>query len=55
MRAVRSEQDKNDEIRDEQRHVEGVGVIQAFESGIEKMLANVLSDTAGRGKGGQER
>ena len=55
MRAVRSEQDKHDEIRDEQRHVEGVGVIKALESRIEEMLANVLSNTAGRGKSGQKR
>ena len=54
MRAVRREQDEHDEIRDEQRHVEGVGVIKAPESGVEKMLSNVLSDATGRGEGGEE-
>jgi hypothetical protein len=53
--SVGGEQDKHYEIRDEQRHVKGVGMIKAFKSRIEEMLANVLSNTARRGKSGQER
>ena len=54
MASVRGQQHKHDEIRDQQCHVEGVGVIEALESRIEEMLANVLSNTAGRGKSGQK-
>ncbi len=44
MRAIRRQQDQHDEIRNQQRRVEGVGVIEALKSLVEKMLANVLPD-----------
>ena len=42
MCAIRSQQDEHDEIRDQQRRVKSVSVIQTLESLIEKMLADVL-------------
>jgi hypothetical protein len=45
VHAVRGQQDQNNEVGDQQRHIEGVGVVQPSECRIEKMLANVLTDT----------
>ena len=44
MRAIRRQQDQYDEIRNQQRRVKRVRVIQALESLIEKMLTDVLPD-----------
>ncbi len=44
VQTVRGQQDEHDEVGDQQRHIKGVGVIEAPESGVEKMLANVLAD-----------
>ena len=45
MCSIRCQQDQHDEIRNQQRRVKSVGVIQALESLIEKMLTDVLPDT----------
>ena len=50
--AIRGEQDENHEIRNQQRQIEGVGVIKILESLIEKMLANVLPESAREHKNG---
>ena len=42
MDPVACEQNQDHEIRDEQRHVEGIGVVNPLECGVKKMLANVL-------------
>ena len=44
MRAVRRQQDQHDKIRNQQRRIKSVGVIEALKSLIEKMLADVLPD-----------
>ena len=46
VKTVRSQQDKDDEIGDEEGHVKGVGSVKALERGIEKMLAEVLREPA---------
>jgi len=53
MRAIRRQQDQYDEIRNQQRRIKGVRVIQALKSLIEKMLTNVLPDPF-RGDEGSE-
>ncbi len=52
MYAIRGEQDEHHEIRNQQRQIEGVGVIKILESLIEKMLANVLPESAREHKNG---
>src|SRR5437016_7563902 len=47
MYAIRSEQGEHHEIRNQQREIEGVGVIKALESFIEEMLAEVLREFGG--------
>ncbi len=46
VEAVSGEQNQDDEIRDEQGHVEAVGFVQPFEGGVEEVLANVLREAA---------
>lgn len=46
--AIRGEQDQDNKIWDEQRHVEGIGVIQALKCWIEKMGLEVVSKAARR-------
>jgi hypothetical protein len=41
---VRCQPDENDEIRNQQRHVKGVGAIETPEGRVEKMLPNVLPE-----------
>ena len=53
MRAIRRQQDQHDEIGNQQRRVKSVGVIQALESLIEKMLADVLPDSLRGDEGGE--
>ena len=53
VQTVRGQQDKNDKVRNQQRHVKGVGVVKAPKRGVEKMLANVLADAARGHEGGQ--
>src|SRR5207245_9242215 len=45
MYAIRSEQDEHHEIRNQQRQIEGVGVIKALESFIEEMRTEVLAES----------
>src|SRR5205823_8142466 len=46
MHAIGGQQYQHKEIRNQQRHVEGVGVIQTLKSLVEEMLTNVLPKTA---------
>src|SRR5207247_2300388 len=46
VQAVGSQQNQHYEIRYEQGHVKGIGVIQALESGVKEMLMKVLRDPA---------
>jgi hypothetical protein len=46
MYAIGRQQYQYDEIGNQQRHVERVGVIQTLEGFVEEMLANVLPKTA---------
>ena len=46
VQSVGSQQNQNYEIGDEQRHIKGIGVIQALESSVEEMLMKVLRDRA---------
>ncbi len=39
--SVTRKQDQHDEIRNEQRKIEAVGVIQATKRGVKKMLADI--------------
>jgi len=51
VHAVRRQQNQDDEIGDEQRKVEGIGVIQALKRLVEEMLAQVGTDPARRREG----
>ena len=42
MNAVGCQQRENDEIRDQQRKIKPVNLVESFESCIEKVLADVL-------------
>ena len=42
VHAVRSQQNENDEVGNQQRQVEAVGLVKSLESGVEKVLADVL-------------
>jgi hypothetical protein len=53
VQAVRSQQDQYDEVRNEQRDVEPVGVVEALESAVEKMLADVRANALGGNDGGK--
>jgi hypothetical protein len=46
VHTVRSQKDKHDEVRDQQRHVKSIGVIKALEGRVEKMLPNVLAEAS---------
>ena len=54
VHAVRGQQDQHDEVGDQQRHVKGIGVVEAPECGVEKMLANVLADAPRGHESGHE-
>src|SRR5437899_7625502 len=54
MHTIRRQQNENNEIREQQRHVKGVGVIQTSKGCIEKMLTDVLPNSARR-RNGSER
>ncbi len=43
VHSVKRQQDQHHEIGNQQPHVEGIGVIQAFERGIEKMGPQVMA------------
>ena len=43
VHSVERQQDQHDEIRNQQRHVEGVGVIQAAERGVEEVRPQVVA------------
>ena len=47
MHAVRCQENKNNEVRDQQRHVESIGLIDPLECLIEEVLANVAANAAG--------
>ncbi len=53
VHAVGGQENQDDEVWDEQGNVEGVGVIQALEGPVEKMLAQVRPNPA-RGQYKQE-
>lgn len=44
--AVRSQQDQDDEIRNQQGEIKAVDLVEALESLVEKMLADVLPNAA---------
>ena len=44
VHAVTGKQNQDDEIRNEQGHVKGVGVVESAKGGVEKMLADVGPD-----------
>src|SRR5271165_6495126 len=46
MHAVKRQQDQHDEIRNQQRHVEGVGVVQSFERGVQEVGPKVMAQPA---------
>src|SRR5437667_12370198 len=52
--AVRGKQDENHKRRHQQGQIEGVGVIKLLESPIEKMLPNVLRESARGHKRGED-
>ncbi len=43
VHSVKRQQDQHHEIGNQQQHVEGIGVVQAFERGIEKMRPQVVA------------
>ena len=43
MHAVKREQNQHHEVGNQQPHIEGIGVIQAFKRGIEKMRPQVMA------------
>ena len=43
VHSVKRQQDQHDEVGNQQHHVEGVGVIQAAECGIEEMRPQVMA------------
>ena len=47
VHSVSREQNQHDEIRDQQRHIESVGVVESAKRGIEKVLADVGTDALG--------
>ena len=55
VQTIRSQQDEHDEVGNQQRHIKRVGVIEAPECGVEKMLANVLADAPRGHESGHER
>src|SRR5579863_3319927 len=52
---VGGQQDQHNEIRNQQRAIEGVGVVKALESLIEKMVAEVGPNALRRSPRGQRR
>ena len=44
MHAVGCQQDQDHEIRDQQGHIEGIGLVEALEGGIEKVVPNILTE-----------
>jgi hypothetical protein len=53
MQAVGSQQNEDHEVGNQQSYIEGVGLIQALESGIQKVLAEILHRTVRRQENGQ--
>ena len=47
VHSVARQQNQDDEIRDQQGYIEGVGVIETAKRGIEKMLADVRTNALG--------
>ena len=47
VRAIASQQDQDNEVRDEQRHVKGVGMVESAKRGVEKMITDVVPDALG--------
>jgi len=52
VHAVKGQQDQNDEIRNQEREIEGVRPVEAFESRIQKMCAEVMPQAMRFGKNG---
>jgi hypothetical protein len=44
MQAVRGQQNQHYEIRNQQRDIKGIGVVQALKSSVEEVLTDVLTD-----------
>jgi hypothetical protein len=55
VHAVGGQENQNNEIRDQQRHVKRIGVIQPLECGVEKMLPDVLANAPRGYKSGYKR
>src|SRR5579864_764893 len=53
VHAVRCQQDQDDEVGNQQADVESVGVVEALECPVEKVLADVGPDAFWGGIGGQ--
>ena len=51
VQSVPSKQDQDDEIGNQQRHVEGIGMVQAAEGLIQKLRTEKMNDAA---RGGPE-
>ena len=49
VHSVPSQQNQNDEIRDQQCHIESVGVVKPTKRGVEEMLADVGPNALGGG------
>ena len=43
MHSVERQRDQHDEVRNQQRHVEGVGVIEPFERGVEEVRLQIMA------------
>ena len=50
MQAIRRQQNQHNEIRNQQRHIESVGLVKPLKGFIQKMLADVLPNTSARQK-----
>ncbi len=44
MQPVRRQQYQNNEVRNQQRDIKGIGVIQTLKRSVEKVLTDVLTD-----------
>jgi hypothetical protein len=53
VHAIGGKQDQDDEVGDEQRQVEGVGLVNAPERLIEEMGTEILPEAARAGKKGE--
>jgi hypothetical protein len=50
VRSVPGKENQNDKVRHQQRHIKGIGMVEAPKRGIEKVLANVRTNSLRRSK-----